>query len=117
MILSDVLHILQKPVDSIGIKNTPLYVMLFTDDTNENLVLYNDAAKKVFSNRGLTDKVSMEYCNEYGFLHLTDNIMKKYLPLIRQHTSIYNQLKELVENSKQLPDSYKEQLISSCMPE
>lgn len=117
MILSDVLHILQKQVDSIGIKNTSLYVMFFTDDTNENLVFYNDAAKKVFSNRGLTEKVSMEYCNESGFIRLTEKIEKNYLTLVRQHTSIYNQLRNLIENSKQLPESYKEQLISSCMPE
>lgn len=117
MLLKDVLHILQEPIASIGIKNNELYVMLFTDVSSDDAVFYTDKAKKSSSSRGLTKNDMSKYCSAEGFQKLVNAIQQKYLPLIYQCTYIYNQLKDLVENCEYLPESHKKELLASCSPD
>ena len=117
MLLKDVLHILQNQVGSNGITNTGLYMMLFKDEPLDKTTFYVEEAKKRFSNRGLVGADSCKYCNTEGFSNLVNTIQQKYLPLIHQHTYIYNQLKNLVENCEYLPETHKKDLIASCSPD
>lgn len=117
MLLKDVLRVLQEQVNSIGITNLKLYVMLFTDASYDDAGIYTDDAKKCFSNRGLPGDISHKYCNEEGFLKLVNAIQHKYLPLIHQRQYVYDQLKELVENCEYLPASHKKTILVSVSPD
>lgn len=70
MLFKDVLHILQNQVDSIGITNTLLYTMLFTDTSLHDAEVYTDRAKKALATVVWSEMLVVNSAIQKGFPNL-----------------------------------------------
>lgn len=117
MLLADVLKILAAQTEPLGYCRTDLYEKLFQGILEEESFGLDDIVKQIFSgSRPLSRILMRELCGLEGFQHLCSNIQNDLLPVVGNHSGIYEQLARLLTNCPYTKTSDAEKIMAACDP-
>lgn len=117
MLLADVLKILAAQTEPLGYCRTDLYEKLFQGILEEESFGLDEIVKQIFSgSRPLSRILMRELCGPEGFQHLCSNIQNNLLPVVGNHSGIYEQLARLLTDCSYTKASDAEKIVAACDP-
>ena len=117
MLLAEVLKILAAQTEPLGYRRTDLYEKLFQGILDEESFGLEDIVKQIFSgSRPLNSTLMRELCGPEGFQHLCGNIQANFLPVVGNHSGIYEQLARLLTDCPYTKATDAEKIMAACDP-